>query len=359
MEKYYSLKGIKKLNCEYNILLGERANGKSYSVKDEVLKNAWQNKEEFIYLRRWKEDIRRVSIVNYFADMDIKKYTRGCYDSIEVYQSEIFFSTLQPDGKKKRGMRIGHAIPLTGETHFKSQLFPRVTTVIFEEFITDSGYLRNEPDTLMSLVSTVFRRRIGRVFLIGNTISRVCPYFSAWQLENVPRQKQGTIEVYKYNTLRTDENGELVIINIAVEYCESSSNSSMIFGSTSSMAVGGAWQTEKHNTFSEPLEHLKKYYHVLIQRDNFKFSVYIVTGKENVPYLAVHPYTKKIEIKNFDRIFSDRLYLTPAYSESLVPITKYDTLFFKLLNEGKIQFSDNLTGTEFYRILKERGGIHG
>lgn len=72
MEKYYSLKGIKKLNCEYNILLGERANGKSYSVKDEVLKNAWQNKEEFIYLRRWKEDIRRVSIVNYFADMDIK-----------------------------------------------------------------------------------------------------------------------------------------------------------------------------------------------------------------------------------------------------------------------------------------------
>lgn len=354
MEKYYSLKGIKKLNCEYNILLGERANGKSYSVKDEVLKNAWQNKEEFIYLRRWREDIRRVSIINYFADMDIKKYTKGNYDSIEVYQGGIYFANEKPDGKKERGQLIGHAIPLTGETHFKSQLFPKVSTVIYEEFITDSGYLRNEPDTLMSLISTIFRRRSGRVFLIGNTMSRVCPYFSAWQLENVPRQKMGTIEIYKFNTKRLDENNEPVIINIAVEYCESTSTSSMIFGSTSSMAVGGAWQTENQNTFTEPIEHLKKFYKILFEHDTFKFCILLVTGKDKIPFLAVYPYTKKVNVKDFNRIISNKLYMTRFYSECLDVITKYDNLFLQLLKQNKIQFSDNLTGTEFYRILKER-----
>lgn len=354
MEKYYSLKALKKLNCEYNILLGERSNGKSYSVKDEVLRNAWNNKEEFIYLRRWREDVKGSYVINYFADMDIKKYTRGVYDSIVVFQSQIYFANEQPNGKKEKGMRIGHCVPLTGETHFKSQLFPKVTTVIFEEFITDSGYLKKEPTSLMSLISTIFRRRKGTVYMIGNTMSRVCPYFSEWQLENVPRQKQGTIEIYKYDTKRIDENGDSVLITIAVEYCANTTTSAMIFGSTSGMAVGGQWQTEKQNTFDEPLAHLIKYYKVLYEYDNFKFCLLIVKGKENIPYIAVYPYTKS-DISQFDRIISDKLYLTRNYSNNLTVLCKYDRLLIDLINTGKIQFSDNLTGTEFYRILKERG----
>ena len=36
-QKYYSIDKIKKLDCEYNILLGERSNGKSYAVKQNAL----------------------------------------------------------------------------------------------------------------------------------------------------------------------------------------------------------------------------------------------------------------------------------------------------------------------------------
>ena len=38
-------------------------------------------------------------------------------------------------------------------------------------------------------------------------------------------------------------------------------------------------------------------------------------------------------------------------------ITKYDKLVKDLIEEKKIVFSDNLTGTEFFQSIKEKGGI--
>ena len=77
---------------------------------------------------------------------------------------------------------------LSASTHYKSTQYPFVKNMIFEEFVTDGLYLQNECNLLMQLVSTVFRnRKDGKVFLIGNTISRVCPYFYEWELRGIPK----------------------------------------------------------------------------------------------------------------------------------------------------------------------------
>ena len=56
-QKFYSLKKIDKMNARYNVIYGERSNGKTYAVLERALENAIKNKKAFAYLRRWDEDV--------------------------------------------------------------------------------------------------------------------------------------------------------------------------------------------------------------------------------------------------------------------------------------------------------------
>ena len=50
--KYYDISNVLKTEAQYIILLGQRSNGKSYQAQLTVLKNAYKNKKNFVYLRR-------------------------------------------------------------------------------------------------------------------------------------------------------------------------------------------------------------------------------------------------------------------------------------------------------------------
>ena len=70
-EEYYSIRNILDTESEYNMLLGERSNGKSYSVKEFVLLCAYNLENyKFGYLRRWREEIKSVKVENYFTDIN-------------------------------------------------------------------------------------------------------------------------------------------------------------------------------------------------------------------------------------------------------------------------------------------------
>lgn len=57
-----------------------------------------------------------------------------------------------------------------------------VDDIIFEEFMSRNVYLPNEPNKLMNLYATIDRKRLTtRLWLVGNTISRVCPYINEWR----------------------------------------------------------------------------------------------------------------------------------------------------------------------------------
>lgn len=352
-EEYYSIRNILDTESEYNMLLGERSNGKSYSVKEFVLLCAYNIENyKFGYLRRWREEIKSVKVENYFTDMPIEELTNGEYNTISVYRSEIFFATYTDKGVE-RGKKIGNVFCLTGETHYKSESYPDIEDLIFEEFITDSGYLPNEVGKLMSLVSTIARRRKLRVWLIGNTLSRLCPYFNDWQLKNVPKQKQGTIEIYKCKTEEMDENGNNSYIQIAVEYCSSITKGKMFFGQKAKMIVGGVWDCEVHPKLYEKYEHYKNLYRVLYEYTSFKFMINLLEDKDKQLVLYVYPYTKETP-KNI-RVVSDKFSVNRLTTYQLTNLTKGDILVNRLLAERKICFSDNLTGTEFFQIKKERG----
>lgn len=351
-KKYYSLKKISELNADYNILLGQKSNGKSYAVKDYILRDAIKDGRQFAYVRRWREDIKGANIEHYFGDSKsiIEKYTDGEYNGIIVYQSKIMLAKYSEDEKPVKGKILGYAFCLTGGTHYASLEYPDVMNFVFEEFITDDGYLKDEPNKLMRFVSTILRDRRGRVFMVGNTLSRICPYFVEWGLTHTIRQKKGTIELYKMQTEALDDNGDPIIVTIAVERCEALRNmASMIFGRSSNMIVAGEWETRVYPHLSDAFEHYEKIYKIYYESENTKFNIYLMRGEDKLPFLYVYP-AKNYE--NADRIISDKYIRDRRYTKKLTPLFKYDNIVMGLMAQGRLEYSDNLCGTEFNNIMK-------
>lgn len=143
MEKkqiYYNIDNIRKLNCIYNLIFGEKSNGKSYQIKTKImLDNYLKTGRRFILMRRWAEDLKNDWITAYFRNIDIDKLTNGKYNTIVKYKSEILFAKneLLDDGKikTKKGEKIGYAIPISMEQHYSSADFTDCDDIILEEFM--------------------------------------------------------------------------------------------------------------------------------------------------------------------------------------------------------------------------------
>lgn len=350
-QKYYSNSKIKELGCQYNILLGERANGKSYSVKDSSLRDAYNGMGTLIYLRRWQLETKTVDVMRYFADCDIRGITDGKYSKVICYRSELYFGNVDDDGKDVRGLKCGDVMNLSGATHYKSQSFPNTLNVIFEEFITKDLYLDNEPYELMELISTIARRRQIYVWLIGNTISRQCPYFSCWSLDKVLKQKQGTIDVYNWYTNQLDENGKDITIRIAVEYCESTGyTNKMFFGKKADSITTGVWESQEHPKLYTDSKHFTMNYELMVKYLDISYVLQLLTNNDTgEPVVYVYPYTKN---RRINRVIQQDFNASFNVSNKLLDRIAPERVIRDLIKLNKICYSDNLTGTEFNNMLK-------
>ena len=94
----------------------------------------------------------------------------------------------------------------------------------------DGAYIRDEPNKLQIFYSTVDRKRgTTKLWLVGNTISKICPYLKDWGLLEIMRSiKQGEIRTKE---IQNEENK----VVIAIEYCRSSGGKTMAIGSAKTM----------------------------------------------------------------------------------------------------------------------------
>ena len=372
-KQYYSIENLLNTEADYMLLLGERANGKSYQAKYTCLWEAYnkadyqkyletkkivpKDRYQFGYLRRFDLDIKTNPVIDYFADMGkaIEEITKNEYDCVDCYQSHIYFA--KHNGERiERGIEIGRPFSLTAAQHYKSRMFPTIGNVLMEEVIPDDGlYIPNEPRLLFSIVSTIARRDKVRVLMVGNTMNRVCPYFSEWGLRPVLKQKIGTIDIYNQKTEDLDEQGNQVVIKIAVEKCENTSQvNQMFFGRASKSIVNGEWYTDVYPHLDKDLDEYNDHYSILYASGDFAFMIKLLTDDRD-KFLFIYPYTG--DWTKVIRRVTDEPSLSKFVTPYLVPVTKYDDLVIELLKMKKIRFSDNLTGTDFYNTIKERGKI--
>lgn len=361
-QKYYRLDRLDKISAQYKILIGERSNGKSYAVKERVLNNAYKKGEQFVLLRRWVIEIKQSLIELYFADMDISKITKGEYSNVLVYNGGIYFAKDDGTGKLKKGVQIGFTRALSQEQHYTSGAYNNVTTIVFEEFISRDYYLPGEVNKLENLVSTVARRREITVYMIGNTINKICPYFTEWSLHQTKDQKQGTIELYHFTTQELKEDGTPVVITIAVEFCENSGrNSQMFFSRLSKMITSGEWQTKEYNHLPGKLSDYSIIYDIIYVFDSMIFNCKLLSDDNARLFWYVYPYTGDINSESNKRMVIN--HWSPRFIELMKDniITKGFAAAVKqeipllelLLNAECVVFSDNSTGTDFNNSLKQ------
>lgn len=341
--KYYDISNLLSTEAQYMMLLGQRANGKSYQAKKTVLEHFIKTGEKFVYLRRWQADIKIKAINKYFEDMPISKITNKQYTGLVAWNGSIYFTFENEKGEKVKGAECGTYCALNEYERYKSWAFVDYAYILYEEFITDSVYLVDEPRLLQQFVSTVARNKKMTVFLIGNTLSRVCPYFNEWCLDGVLKQKIGTIEIYHFHV-------EEEVINIAVEYCANSdAKNTMFFGQASKQIISGEWDTKDVPKLPKKQYEYEKVYEVLVEYQSFKFVVeLLVEPREGGLLCFVYPFTGTRKIQRvISDTFSDSRFITKKLDINRRP----EYLMSQCVKNDKICYSDNLTGSDFLHVI--------
>ncbi len=205
-EDYYSLKMIKSEESLYNLIIGERSNGKTLAVLIEMLIQWVLYGKQGAYIRRYDEEIignkgRRVfsSIV---SELDlVNLLTNGEYTDIDYRGREWFFIKYDDD----TGSKVAHHTPfayafsINQAEHHKGTSFPDIYTILFDEFLTRDRYILNEYVEFSNLLSTIIRNRDGIIiYMLGNTVNQYSPYFDEMGIEDVRSMKQGQIHTYVY-----------------------------------------------------------------------------------------------------------------------------------------------------------------
>lgn len=348
--KFFTLSDLQKVErgCNWLLLIGGRANGKSYSVKQHALRQAFDNIDgkvctrQFAYIRRFDLDCKDSVCEPYFSDMPVSEITNGLYTMVSVYRKRIYFANINDDLKVERGVCIGQCFALSSAEHYKSLMYPNIYNLIYEEVISqDNKYLYQEPFALQQLISTILRDRVGKVYLIGNTISRICPYFKDFGLENIEQLKPSESNIYHIG------NAVLKAYHVPPRNYDNG----MFFGRASKNIVKGEYYTEVQPHLMGKLTDYDVKHTVVLKYENFKFLMRLLKSKNDDFYVwYVEPKTS--EIQKDTRVIAKEYNPNPLWSYGFFPLSRGEQVAFDmLLKEKLVTFSDNLTGTEFNNIL--------
>lgn len=178
MSFYYNYDKLFSYNFLLAFVIGERGVGKSFGAKVAVLKKFIKSGEQFIYLRRYKTELDS-ALVTFWNDIQSANY----FDDLELkVKKSKMLTTFTCDGEV-----CGYAVPLSTANILKSTAFPKVKTIIFDEFLLDVSagtyrYLKNEVQMVMDIIETVGRLRDIQVIFLGNATTQVNPYFAYFNL---------------------------------------------------------------------------------------------------------------------------------------------------------------------------------
>lgn len=354
--KYYSLNKINKKNATYNVIFGERSNGKTYATLKQVLENYFSDGSQFAYIRRWSVDVQPKRMNNLFnaiiEDGYLEKLSGGKFTAIFYRTGRFYLCTYNDKGKPIYNEEdiIGYAFSLSENEHNKANSYPRVTTIIFDEFLTNKIYLPDEFMLFMNTVSTIVRQRTNvKIYMLGNTVNKFCPYFKEMGLTNILSMKQGSIDIYTYGDSK---------LKVAVEYADSKkkfkkNNFYFAFNNPKlKMITGGAWELSIYP--HAPVKWLPKNI-IFTYFIDFNDSIYqceIVNKDDNV-FTYIHE--KTTPIKNPDKDIIYTLDYNPKINYNvniLKPLNDYQNKITWFFTHDRVYYQNNNVGDAINNYLK-------
>lgn len=354
--KYYSLNKINKKNATYNVIFGERSNGKTYATLKQALENYFDNGSQFAYIRRWSVDVQPKRMNNLFnaiiEDGYLEKLSGGKFTAIFYRTGRFYLCTYNDKGKPIYNEEdiIGYAFSLSENEHNKANSYPRVTTIIFDEFLTNKIYLPDEFILFMNTVSTIVRQRTNvKIYMLGNTVNKYCPYFKEMGLTNILSMKQGSIDLYTYGDSK---------LKVAVEYADSKkkfkkNNFYFAFNNPKlKMITGGAWELNIYP--HAPIKWLPKniiFTYFIDFNDNI-YQCEIINKDTNV-FTYIHEKTTPIKNPDKDIIYTLEYNPKINYNVNILkPLTDYQNKITWFYTHDRVYYQNNNVGDAINNYLK-------
>lgn len=354
-EQHYSLKNILAKGAHYNVIFGERSNGKTFAVLQYGLEQYVQHGHQMAYIRRWQEDFTGKRGSQLFAGLEsvgiIRKLTKGQWTGVRYYASRWYLCRTGEDGKiQSDETPFAFGFSLSAMEHDKSSQYPGITTVFFDEFLTRSQYLTDEFVLFCNVLSTIIRKRDDvRIFMAGNTVTKYCPYFTEMGLSHVKNMRPGTIDMYSYG-----DSG----LTVAVEYAAPTSGgkgSDVYFAFDNpklNMIKTGAWELAIY-------PHCPcKYY-----PPDIVFSYFIYFGgdllqadvvvQDVISFTFIHRKTTPIKHPDEDLVFCPDWDPRPNWIRKInSPASPATRTIARYYQQDKVFYQDNEVGEVVLNYLK-------
>lgn len=346
--KYYSLKKILARGALYNIIIGERSNGKTYAALDYAVRHYWETGGEIAIIRRWADDFRgkRGSVLfeALAANGVITAVTKNAWTDVYYWGGRWYMCRYDDNGKMERFEKpFAYAFPLTATEHDKSTAYPRIETIIFDEFLTRNMYLPDEFVTYMNTLSTIIRDRDNvKIFMLGNTVNQYSPYFSEMGLENIKNMQQGDIDLYTYG-----DSG----LTVAVEFSDSpnrkKSNKYFAFNNPRLQmitGVGNVWEIDIYPHCPKKYRPCDVLYTYFIQFNGDLLQCEIIMSGRDF-FTFIHKKSTELQIRPNDIIYTPDYNTSPNFFRRITrPTCDIQRQILKQFEQGTVYYQNNSVG---------------
>ena len=343
--KYYSLKSILSKNAQYNIIFGERSNGKTYAVLRYAIEQYIKNGKQLGIVRRWRDDFVGKRGVTMFdaivSNGEITKLSKGEWSNVYYYGSRWFLCRFEGGKRICDEIPFAYGFALTSMEHDKSTAYPNITTICFDEFISRNAYLPDEFVLFMNVISTIIRQRKDvKIFMLGNTVNKYCPYFEEMGIKHLKQMKQGDIDIYRFG------DSDLIV---AVEYVKPNKQgkeSDLYFAFDNpklSMITGGAWEIDvyPHCPIKYKPKDIVFNYYIVFSGDVLHCEIIAVDG---MSFTFIHRKTTPLNYER-DFIYTTEYSPRPNIKRNITkPRTDIEKRIAEYYLRDKIFYADNEVG---------------
>ena len=345
-QKFYSLKNILSKNAQYNVIFGERSNGKTYAVLKYGVENYAKNGEQIAVVRRWQDDFTGKRGLTMFdalvANGEIERATGGEWSGVYYYGSRWYMCKYEDEKRIIAEQPFAYGFSISSMEHDKSTAYPNITTILFDEFLTRTAYLPDEFVLFMNVISTIVRHRTNvKIFMLGNTVNRYCPYFKEMGLTHVKDMQPGAIDVYQYGDSQ---------LRVAVEYTPSRKSgkaSDFYFAFDNpklSMITGGAWEIDiyPHCPVKYTPSEIMFIYFIEFSGDLLQCEI---VKHDDLYFTFIHRKTTPLKDTDNDLIYTTDYSPRPNYRRKITkPTSQIEKRITEHYLKDKIFYSDNEVG---------------
>lgn len=351
-QQYYNIKPLLELDAEYNIIMGERSNGKTYSVLNLMLDDFFKTGRKGAYIRRYADEITPANMKFLFSPFEelIEKKSKGKYNKIGFRGKQFNIGLYDFEKSKWLSQEpLCFVAALNTWENSKGADKGVVGTILFDEFLTRRMYLLNEFTSFQNVLSSFIRDRgDAKIFMVGNTVSFYSPYFAELGLKDIKEMQAGDLNCFTF------ENGA----KIAVDYCSSvgeNKASAKFFNFNSkkpNMITTGQWDIPDYPHYGKSIDFKREV--------RFKFFIKFeedilcgnIVSKRNEAFIYIHQQTKDVDLDE-ECLYSKTLDSNPlhcvAFRQGQLEVQK---LIFNLISHNRVFFSDNHVGEIYSNFYK-------